>query len=62
MAKLQVGDHVQLKGVGLGGYSGTIVKRKRLGTMRVRLDDGQLRAGSNMITVSRMNIAKPTQN
>jgi hypothetical protein len=58
MSHIRVGDHVQLKGLNLQGYSGTVLRKPHwlTGNLRVRLDAGQLRGGSTMVSVNRINI------
>jgi hypothetical protein len=54
---MHAGDHVELKGVLLDGYTGTLVRRSKLFRFwRVRLDAPQVRGGNTMITVTRHNI------
>ena len=49
------GDHVELKGIGLTGLSGTVVHKGLFG-IKVNLDPGQLRGGNSFVTVSKRNI------
>jgi hypothetical protein len=56
--KLQVGDHVELRG-NLTGHSGTITKLGKLGNVIVRLDPGQTAMlGRTVINVDRWKIAR----
>jgi hypothetical protein len=60
MSRIEIGDHVALKGMLLTGFTGTVItKPKRLtGNLRVRLDGGQLRGGHTILSVNRINIRK----
>lgn len=54
----KAGDHVELKGFLLTGFTGTIISIGRLGTIRVKLDAGQVRAGNTIVRVRQSNIAR----
>ena len=56
--KIKEGDHVELKGRLMRGYAGTIVHKGPFGLIRIRFDEGQLRGGSNMMTIGKANIVK----
>jgi hypothetical protein len=60
MARPKVGDHVQLKGLFLRGYSGTVITKPSFlsGNFRVRLDEGQYRVGNKILTVNSRNVVK----
>lgn len=58
----KTGDHVKLKGLGLTGYSGTIIEHSD-STFRyyVRLDPGQMRLGHTTLQVMKFNLIKDNQ-
>jgi translation initiation factor IF-1 len=55
--KIRVGDHVALKGIGLAGYTGTVLSISTLGYVTVQLDAGQQRLGYTILKVRKMNIS-----
>lgn len=61
-ARAEVGDHVQLKGLTLDGFSGTVVKRQGWlgGRLLVQLDPGQLRLGHSLVAARQRNIERVT--
>jgi hypothetical protein len=54
--KVDIGDHVSLKGWGLRGFSGTVVDKTWVGSLIIALDPPQLRGGHNRLTVRKSNI------
>lgn len=57
MAKFKVGEHVHLKGIGLRGYSGTIVGHRPF-RWYVQFDPGMTKAGNSMFMVTKRNMIK----
>lgn len=53
--KVNIGDHVTLKGWGLRGFTGTVVDKSALGLVVV-FDPPQLRGGNNRVIVRAFNI------